>query len=205
MLFSHSPLARINTTLSRLCLTGLMVAAGASAIAQTTPNAVMDTHNQAATSGEKTKANQSMARKMGHHDPAEMQARSNKHMRELKTKLMITPAQEGAWTSFTAAMQPPAPMAQRMSHEQRKAQHAEMDKLALPERIDKTRAMRTEHMNELGASMDKRDQAVKTLYATLSPEQQKVMDAEHRKMSRHGHHDMPTNMKRDMTKGMNKG
>ncbi|QJC54780.1 hypothetical protein HC248_00042 [Polaromonas vacuolata] len=220
MSFSHSPLARINTTLNRLFLAGLLAAAGASAIAQTAPNVSVEGNSQAAIMAaakhraEQAKADQpmgqadkpAMGHKMDHHDSAKMQARMDRHMREFKTKLMITPAQEGAWTNFTAAMQPPAHTgAQRMSHEQRRAQRAEMDKLTLPERIDKTRAMRTERMNELSAQMDKREQAAKTLYAALSPEQQKVMDAEHRKMSRHGHRGMDKGMKKDMPKEMNNG
>jgi hypothetical protein len=197
-----------------------MAAAGTSAIAQTAPSASLDGNSQTAiTAAAKHRAEQAradqpmgqadkpaMGHKMMRHDPAQMQARMDQHMREFKTKLMITPAQEGAWTTFTSAMQAPAHAGMtRMSHEQRRAQRAEMDKLTLPERIDKTRAMRTERMNQMGASIDKREEAAKTLYAALSPEQQKVMDAEHRKMSRYGHAGMKKDMKKDMPKEMNKG
>ena len=48
--------------------------------------------------------------RMGNHDGAKMQDRMAKRQAELKAKLKITPAQEGAWSTFTAAMQPPAPM-----------------------------------------------------------------------------------------------
>ena len=204
MSFSHSPLARLNTTLSRVVVAGLMAVAGASALAQTTSNPVIDGNSQAASmAAAKHRAEQAkaeaepsmgqtsqptMTQNMGRHDPSKMQARMAQHMSEFKSKLMITPAQEGAWNSFTAAMQPPAQMAARMTPAQRQAQRAEMDQLKLPERLDKTRAMRTEHMNAMNASMAQREQAAKALYAALSPEQQKVMDAEHRKMSRHGMH-----------------
>ena len=108
---------------------------------------------------------------MGHHDPAKMQAMVAKRQAAMKSKLNITPAQEGAWTSFTAAMQPPAGMHTRPTPEQR----ADFDKLGTPERIDKMRAMRTQRMAAMSAQMDKRGEAIKTLYAALSPEQQKVM------------------------------
>ena len=124
--------------------------------------------------------------KMGRHDPAKMQARMAKHQAALKAKLKITPAQEAAWTTFTASMQPPAHM---MGGERPlAAQRAEFDKLTTPERIDKMKAMRTERMAEMNAQMDKRGDATKALYAVLSPEQQKTFDAEHRKMGqREGH------------------
>ena len=37
-----------------------------------------------------------------------MQARVTKHLAELKNKLHISASQEPAWTTFTAAMKPPA-------------------------------------------------------------------------------------------------
>lgn len=133
-----------------------------------------------------------MDHRMGRHDPAQMQAWMAKRQAELKAKLKITPAQEGAWTAFTAAMQPTARM---MGERPGPDQRAEMDKLTTPERIDKMRALRTQRMNEMNAEMDKRGEATKAFYAALSPEQQKIFDAEHSrmgKMDRHGgagHHD----------------
>ncbi|MEP6963988.1 MAG: Spy/CpxP family protein refolding chaperone, partial [Polaromonas sp.] len=119
--------------------------------------------------------------------PAKMQAWMAKRMGELKAKLQITASQEGAWTTFTAAMQPPASMWERPSAEQR----AEYAKLTTPERIDKMRTMRTQRMTDMNAAMDKRGEATKTLYAALSPEQQKAFDAEQLKMMQRigrGHH-----------------
>jgi periplasmic protein CpxP/Spy len=107
----------------------------------------------------------------GHKDPAKMQERRNQRLGELKTKLQITAAQEGAWTAFTASMQPPAgkPM---MDKEARKKMHDDMQKLTTPERIDRMKAMHAERQ----AMMDRRAEAVKTLYAALNPEQRKVFD-----------------------------
>ncbi len=152
-----------------LALAGLM-AAGASAMAQVNPPA-------ASYSGPRSEH-------MGKHDPAKMQAMMAKHQADMKARLKLTPAQESAWTAYTSAMQPPAGMAMRPSD----AQRAEMDKLTTPERIDRMRAMRAERMTQMNAEMDKRGNAAKTFYAALTPEQQKVFDAEHPKRGGHGEH-----------------
>ena len=102
----------------------------------------------------------------------------------MKAKLNITPAQESAWTSFTAAMQPPSSMRARPTPEQR----TEFDKLGTPERIDKMRAVRAQRMAAMSAQMDKRGEATKTFYAALSPEQQKEFDAGHQRQGKHGGH-----------------
>lgn len=114
-------------------------------------------------------------------DPAKMEAMVAKHLDALKTKLKITAAQEGAWTTFTAAMKPAArtmdPYPDR----------AEMDKLTTPERIDKMHDLRKQHMADMQTAMDQRDAATKTFYAALSAEQKKVFDSEHARMGgRHG-------------------
>lgn len=116
--------------------------------------------------------------RMGHRDPAKMKEYMAKRQAELKAKLAITPAQEGAWSAWTAAMQPPADM--------KRPDRAEFAKLSTPERIDRMRALRTER----GALMDKRADATKTFYAALTPEQKKVFDAQ---PMRHGgrHHGGP--------------
>lgn len=115
-----------------------------------------------------------------HHrmDPAKMEEMHAKRSAELKEKLKITPAQEGAWNAFTTAMKPPDRNAAQ------RPDRAELEKLPTPERLDKMRALRTQHMNDMAAAMDKRDQATKTLYAALTPEQQKVFDAQ--RGPRHG-------------------
>jgi periplasmic protein CpxP/Spy len=169
MTFALKPLASLNS----LLLAGLLATASFGAMAQgaaTTPSAP-------AAMGAPGEMHPGHMMGMGRHDPAKMQAMMAKHQTELKAKLKLTPAQEGAWTTFTAAMQPPAHMG-RPTPEQR----AEMDKLSTPERIDKMRALRTQRMADMSAAMDKRGEATKTFYAALSPEQQKTFDAEHKKM-----------------------
>ena len=123
---------------------------------------------------------------MGHHrmgntDPARMQAWVDKRNAELKAQLKLTAAQNGAWTTYTAAMKPPADLMAK-----RAAEHIELDKLSTPERIDKMKALRTQHMGDMNAAMDQRGEATKAFYATLTPEQQKVFDAN--TLRRHGAH-----------------
>ena len=109
--------------------------------------------------------------RMGKMDPAKMQAWMDKRQAILKAELKLTPAQEGAWTTYTAAMKPPADMLTQ------RPDPAEMAKLPTPERIDKMKTLRAQHMADMNTAMDKRGEATKTFYATLTPEQQKVFDA----------------------------
>lgn len=113
----------------------------------------------------------------GRMDPAQRQEWANKRLAELKQKLQITPAQEGAWTAFAAAHQPPA----NATRPDREA----MARMTTPERIDQMRAMRTQR----NAEMDRRMEATKSFYAALTPEQRKLFDAQTaRHAQRGGHH-----------------
>jgi hypothetical protein len=115
---------------------------------------------------------------MRHMDPAKMDQMVAKRMADLKAKLNITASQESAWTSFTTAMKPSSDMAAMGQ----RTDMAELDKLPMPQRLDKMRALRKERMGAMEAGMDKREDAAKALYAVLSPEQQKVADTEHSRM-----------------------
>lgn len=101
-----------------------------------------------------------------------MQARMGEHFAkrqaELKAKLKLTADQEGAWTAFNTAMTPPnlASMP-RMNP-------ADMQNLTTPQRIEKMQALKAER----DAQMTKRLDATKVFYGTLTPEQQKVFDAQ---------------------------
>lgn len=93
-----------------------------------------------------------------------MEKRHERHLADLKASLQLTPAQEGAWAEFAKAMQPPKPP-------------AGMDPQALaalstPERIDRMRTLRAER----AAEADRRGDATKAFYATLTPAQQKAFD-----------------------------
>lgn len=117
----------------------------------------------------------------GAHSEAKMKEHFAKRAAALKAKLKITPEQEASWTSFTATMAPP--VMQRPNHA---AMHAEMEKLTTPERIDKMQAMREQRHNDMKAQMDKRAEATKAFYNTLSAEQKKVFDVETLKFAHHG-------------------
>lgn len=117
----------------------------------------------------------------GPQDMARWQQRFDRRMADLKSQLQITPAQEPAWTQFTAAMKPPATPPQ---HPDREA----MAKMTTPERIDQMRVMRQQHQ----AEMDRRADATKAFYAQLSPDQKKRFDDQTARLmarGRHGHHD----------------
>lgn len=120
-----------------------------------------------------------MGSHMGRHhmDPEKIEQMHAKHLAELKGKLKLTPEQESAWTTFSAAIQP-------SGDGMKPADMAEIDKLSTPERIDKMHALRKEHMAAMDKAMDQREQATKTFYAVLTAEQKKVFDAEH---ARHAH------------------
>ena len=154
----------------RLLLAGLMATIGFAAVAQNAPASA---------------APADKGSMMGMHrgDPAKMQERMQAHRQEratkrlaaLKAKLKITAAQEGAWTTFSTAMMPPANGMMGMRHDPKLK--AEMDKLTTPERIDKMRALRQQRMATMNATMDKRADATKAFYGTLSSEQKAVFDA----------------------------
>jgi periplasmic protein CpxP/Spy len=97
-------------------------------------------------------------------DPAKMQEHMAKRQAALKQKLQLTPAQDGAWNAWTAAMKP---------GDFKRPDRGELEKLTTPERIDRMRAMRDQHL----AQMDKRAEATKAFYASLTPEQKKTFDA----------------------------
>ena len=116
-------------------------------------------------------------------DSAKMTERAQRHLSTLKNKLHITASQEGAWTTFAAAMQPPTQPNAAWPN------RAELDKLTTPERIDKMKQLRAQHHEKMLVQMGQRDEAVKALYSTLNADQKKVLDAEHSRMgSRGGDH-----------------
>ena len=112
----------------------------------------------------------------GHRfDPAKMQERIAKRFADLKQKLQITAAQEGAWSSFTNAMKPGA----RPQRPDRDA----MARMTTPDRIDQMRALRNQRI----AEQDRRGDATKAFYAVLTPAQKQVFDAETLRRGHRGH------------------
>ena len=91
-----------SSALNSFVLAGLLATVGASAMAQGAPAA------PPAGPAAAGKPAGPPGDRMGRHDPAKMQAFVAKRQADMKAKLKITPAQEGAWTAYTASMQPPA-------------------------------------------------------------------------------------------------
>lgn len=100
--------------------------------------------------------------------------RMEKHQARLHDKLKLTAAQEAAWKTYTEKMQAPASAA-RPDWSALSAQPA-------PERMEKMVAM----MKERETQMEGRLAALKEFYAVLTPQQQKVFDAQHVWRQRHG-------------------
>ena len=117
-------------------------------------------------------------------DPAKMQEMMAKRAAALKAKLNLSATQEGAWSTYMAAMQPSADLAARMDPKNREKMHAEWAGLTTPQRIDKMNEMKVKR----DAEMAKRGDATKTFYAALSPEQQKVFDTNTLRHGRGGAH-----------------
>lgn len=111
-------------------------------------------------------------------DPARMQERMQKrmaqHLADLKTRLQITPAQEGAWTTFANSLQS-AKCGPGMNRQ-------DMEQLSTPERIDRMRALRAER----AAEADRHGDATKALYVALTPAQQKTFDEQTLRQHRRG-------------------
>jgi hypothetical protein len=125
-------------------------------------------------------------------DPAKRMERMQEHrakrLAALKDKLKLNAGQEGAWSSFTAASQPPA--GARPSRMDR----AEFAKLTTPQRLERMQTRQAER----SAMFAKRADATKTFYAALTPDQQKTFDTEtahfggprgHHGHGGHGSHD----------------
>lgn len=102
------------------------------------------------------------------------QQRRAQHLADFKARLQLTPAQQGAWDTFTAAMRPGGQRARLDS--------GGMEQLTTPERIDRMRALRAQR----SAEADRRGEAAKAFYAALTPEQQKTFDVQTRTMYRMG-------------------
>ena len=159
--------------------TALLTALALPALAQPAPATATAPAAQPAASAKAAEGRHAHHHNRHHGDRAERHA---KRLADLKGQLQLTAAQEPAWTTFTTALQP----GERPARLDRKG----MDQLTTPERIDRMRALRAQH----AAEADRRGEATKAFYATLTPEQQKTFDAQahhpHRgaKGAKHRHH-----------------
>jgi len=113
-------------------------------------------------------------------DAEHMGMRMKYHMQRLKAELKLTPEQESAWAAMASAMTPPA--------RPPRPDRAEMEKLSMPDRLDKMKQIMNEHHEARVAEMDKHAAAVKVFYALLTPEQKKAFDAKAMPGWIHGSH-----------------
>ncbi|MEO8169732.1 MAG: Spy/CpxP family protein refolding chaperone [Oxalobacteraceae bacterium] len=111
-----------------------------------------------------------------------MQEHMAKRQADLHAKLKLSAAQEPAWKSYTDSMTPPT-IAQRQAQ---RPDRAAMQQMPAPQRMQ---AM-LERMQQNQARMESHLAALKTFYAALTPEQQKIFDAEfgQGRGHRRGHH-----------------
>jgi LTXXQ motif family protein len=158
----------------RMFWAGLLASASFAVAAQTPPAPA------APPAAEAQAGAQQPQRRMDRGDPARfaerMQQRRAAHLAQLKDKLKLSPAQEGAWSSFSAATQPPARPPQRPDR-------AEFDQLSTPERLDRMQARQAERSAMFARHAD----ATRSFYAALTPEQQKTFDAETLRHGPRGH------------------
>lgn len=124
------------------------------------------------------------------HDMERIKTRHERHLQELKSKLQLKAEQESTWTIFAGAMTAPADLA---APGERLAQRAELAKLDTPERIDRIKAVRQQRQAQMNAWADRRGEAAKAFYASLSPQQKKVFDDETARLMQHrgGHGPKP--------------
>jgi len=111
-----------------------------------------------------------------HHDAGHaherMQKQWQQHQAELKTRLHLAAAQEGAWVAFVQGMKVPAKgMTQALDRDA-------LAKLTTPERIEKMTAIHEANLATMQTHIKQRSEVTRTFYSQLSVEQQKVFDAE---------------------------
>ena len=121
-----------------------------------------------------------------------MQAGMEKHRMQLHDKLKLTAQQEPAWKAFTDAT---SPQHAGMQHEPKGDRQA-MVNLSAPAMMEKMLERSKERMARQQQHLD----ALKTFYAALTPEQQKILDDNHRRM----HHGMKMRMHEGMQNRMQK-
>mgnify|MGYP003408835650 CR=1 FL=1 len=110
---------------------------------------------------------------------AEFQAKRADHFAKRQAKLhdalKLGAAQEPAWAAYQAAIKPSgAPMA--------RGERGDWKTMSAPQRME----MRIEMSRARLARMEAHLAATKTLYAALSPEQQKLFDENSKRGGRHG-------------------
>ena len=99
---------------------------------------------------------------------AAMQKKMAERQAAFKAELQLKPEQEPAWNAFVARTQPQARPAPQGTRE-------DWSKLTTPQRLDKLQALKTQR----DAAFAQRTDAIKSFYAALNVDQQKVFDSKH--------------------------
>lgn len=150
-----------------------IVGVSATAIAQGMgPHGGMDPQMRAQHMGQRAQGPQAGDAKQWEERRAQrmeqMMKRHAEQQAQLKSALKLSASQEAAWNAYVAGTAPNPPATPPgMARE-------DWSQLTTPQRLDKMQAFRAER----DAVMSKRIEAVKTFYAALTPEQQKVFDTQ---------------------------
>lgn len=135
---------------------------------QPTTNAAPTTTAQAATPAKPAAPTAEQRDQKRAERMARMQQKMAERQAAFKAELKLTPEQEPAWNAFIARTQPQGRPARQGSRE-------DWSKLTTPQRLDKMQALKVER----DAAMAKRVDAIKSFYASLNADQQKVFDSKH--------------------------
>jgi hypothetical protein len=102
------------------------------------------------------------------------QERTAARLRALHDALNIRPDQEGAFQAFSAAV---TPSGNEARWGDMRDEHERMASMTTPERLDAASRMMDEHMQRMRERFQRHATAVKALYAALSPDQRRTLDA----------------------------
>jgi protein CpxP len=122
----------------------------------------------------------------GGHRGGQMGKRMAHFRAHLHDKLKLSAAQETAWTAYVAATEPKMAAG---AHPDGKGQHPDFASMTAPQKLQMFDDMQKKRL----AMQESHLAAMKTFYATLTPEQQKTFDrainmAMHHRHHGHGHH-----------------
>ncbi len=113
-----------------------------------------------------------------------MEAEHAEHIKALHQALNIRPDQEAAFNAYAAAMHPEAHDDWR-KHDA--MEPAAMASMTTPQRLDHMAQVMDERSARMREEFQRKATATKALYAALSPDQRRTMDALHDLMGHGGH------------------
>lgn len=105
-----------------------------------------------------------------------MRMHAEARLKAVHDVLEIRPDQEAAFKAFAESMKP-EPMGDRPDHPGMMDEHARAGAMTTPERLDMMSKMIDEHMSRMRARFQRHAEAIRALYAVLSPEQKRAFDA----------------------------